>query len=216
MKNKMTLSIWTKCSNTLKLPLSVISSSKKTIDLNNNGLMSKRDLIWWWKLKDLKMSKLSKNARRRRDLLDSKDLELSLIRSRSVISNALKRKNCVRRSVFNCSKILRTKSNMNLNKQQLARRESRFWWLRLLKQTKLLLNLKRKESRRKRILKKVLLITRRVLLPKKRKQSEKRNVSPKKRKEKSKDFASSKRKPKIVKLKSMPWKLREHLKKAKK
>jgi len=97
------------------------------------------------------MFKLNKNAMKKRDKLESKDLRLSLIRSRNVTLSASKRKSCVRKNASSCSKTLRTKSSMKLSKLPSARRELGFLWLKLLKLTRQLLNSRNKEKKRRRI-----------------------------------------------------------------
>jgi len=63
MKKWMMWSTWTKWSSTLKSLPSEISNWLKTNSLNLSGLKSKRNLILWWRLRGLRLSKRKKSVK---------------------------------------------------------------------------------------------------------------------------------------------------------
>jgi hypothetical protein len=53
---------------------------KKTKDWSKSGLMNKRNLIWWWRLRDWKFFKKRRREKIENIKLESKALKLLLIR----------------------------------------------------------------------------------------------------------------------------------------
>lgn len=73
---------WTRWSYTLRLSQSEISNFKRTSVLSLNGLRNRRNLILWWKLKDLRSFRKKKKEKLENRMLESKVLRSSLIRSK--------------------------------------------------------------------------------------------------------------------------------------
>lgn len=92
------LSIWIRWFCIQKLLLSVINNFKKTSCLNLNGLKNKRNLICWWKLRDLKDLKLPKSENLHVNRHAEKEPLLLSIRFKNVKLSALNKEKCYRKN----------------------------------------------------------------------------------------------------------------------
>ena len=80
MKKWMMWNKWTKWFCIQKLWQLETNNLKKTKDWSKSGLMNKRNLIWWWRLRDWKFFKKRRREKIENIKLESKALKLLLIR----------------------------------------------------------------------------------------------------------------------------------------
>jgi len=209
----MTSNKWTKWFSTPRLSLLEINNLWRTNVLSLNGLKSRRNLILWWKLKDLRSFKKKKKEKLEKCTLESRVLKSSLIRFKRELFREWRNKKSVIRK-RSSSKLTFKKWEKKM-RQLMKLRELRSTFL-CNKQLKPMLNLswkKLEENKRNRAKTIRSESIREIKIRKNSKLNKKLKDLEKKKSAKFKDLENFKRRPLIDKLKLMLWEPREHSRK---
>ena len=107
MKKWMMWNKWTKWFCIQKLWQLETNNFKRTKDWSKSGLMNKRNLIWWWRLRDWKFFKKRRREKIENIKLESKALKLLLIRFKRELFKEWKNKKLEIKRESNFLKTLR-------------------------------------------------------------------------------------------------------------